>query len=71
MWDAWAAFDDDALGYLYNESALVPVGSTVEAARDEAISYAAYRVLKHRYAFSTNSVHDSSCSRSPLEQPRI
>ncbi|MDB4707466.1 vanadium-dependent haloperoxidase [Akkermansiaceae bacterium] len=56
MWDAWAAFDDDALGYLYNESALVPVGSTVEAARDEAISYAAYRVLKHRYAFSTNSV---------------
>ena len=56
MWDAWAAFDDDALGYLYNESALVPVGSTVEAAREEAISYAAYRVLKHRYAFSTNSV---------------
>ncbi|MDB4388891.1 hypothetical protein N9Z49_02425, partial [Akkermansiaceae bacterium] len=55
MWDAWASFDDGALGYLYNESAVVPVGSTVEAARHEAISYAAYRVLKHRYAFSTNS----------------
>lgn len=55
MWDAWAAYDDKATGYLNNESGLVPDGSTVETARNEAISYAAYRVLKQRYAFSTNS----------------
>lgn len=55
MWDAWATYDDQAIGYLHNESAEVPVASTLETARDEAISYAAYRVLKHRYGFSTNA----------------
>ena len=55
MWDAWAAYDTKAVGYLHNESAVVPVGSSLGEARDEAISYAAYRVLQHRYSFSTNA----------------
>ncbi len=55
MWDAWAAFDEDAKGYLHNEEASPPDGSTLQEAREEAISYAAYRVLRHRYSFSTNS----------------
>lgn len=46
MWDAWAAYDPDAAGYLVQEKV---VAGDVEAARDEAISYAAYRVLEHRY----------------------
>ncbi|MEJ6642830.1 MAG: vanadium-dependent haloperoxidase [Akkermansiaceae bacterium] len=55
MWDGWAAFDQDSAGYLHNENASAPDGSTIEEAREEAISYAAFRVLKHRYAFSTNA----------------
>ena len=44
MWDAWAAYEDDA-------ARLLPTRSTAadEDARDEAISYAAYRVLSARY----------------------
>ena len=49
MWDAWAAFDPQAVGVLHNETA---TGGA--AARDEAISYAAYRVLVNRYSGSVN-----------------
>jgi len=55
MYDAWAAFDSTAVGYIHNETGVVPAGYTVQTAREEAISYAAYRVLTHRYGFSTNS----------------
>ena len=55
MWDAWAAFDKNAVGYLHNENASAPAGSTLQEAREEAISFAAYRVLRHHYAFSTNA----------------
>jgi hypothetical protein len=46
MWDAWAAYDSTATGYIVNEK---DTASDVAAARDEAISYAAYRVLTARY----------------------
>jgi hypothetical protein len=46
MWDAWAAYDPNASGYLVHEK---HTASDVTAARNEAISYAAYRVLEHRY----------------------
>jgi hypothetical protein len=46
MWDAWAAFDTDAIGYVVDEQA---TATDLVAARDEAISYAAFRVLEHRY----------------------
>lgn len=46
MYDAWAAYDPVATGYLHREEAEAP---DVEAARREAISYAALRVLQHRY----------------------
>ena len=45
MWDAWAAYDSVAVGVFVDEK----VGGDAEAARDEAISYAAYRVLEARY----------------------
>jgi hypothetical protein len=50
MWDAWAAYDPRASGYLVHEKL---IADDVEAARNEAISYAAYRVLSHRYAGAT------------------
>ncbi|MGI9239387.1 MAG: DUF6851 domain-containing protein, partial [Verrucomicrobiales bacterium] len=52
MWDAWAAYDPDALGYLHRESA---GAEDVAAARDEAISYAAFGILHDRYLLSTNA----------------
>jgi len=49
MWDAWAAYDPDAAGYFVDEK---HTADDVTAARNEAISYAAYRVLEHRYVNS-------------------
>jgi hypothetical protein len=46
MWDAWAAYDPDVTGYFVTEK---HQAADVESARDEAISYAAYRVAEHRY----------------------
>ncbi len=52
MYDAWAAYDTTAVGYIYNEkmSPLPSTSAAIEAARHEAISYAAYRVLRSRFA---------------------
>ena len=54
MYDAWAAYQTNAVGYLYHpyENA-----TNVPAARDEAISFAAFRVLEHRYALSVNATN--------------
>ena len=49
MWDAWAAFDPTADTFLVHEHA---DASDVEAAREEAVSFAAYRVLRARFASS-------------------
>jgi hypothetical protein len=46
MWDAWATYDPTASADLFTEK---HTASDVGAARNEAISYAAYRVLSARY----------------------
>src|SRR6266542_5422231 len=46
MWDAWAAYDPVAAGYFVKGK---HAASDVSAARNEAISYAAYGVLTERY----------------------
>src|SRR5438552_7076322 len=46
MWDAWAAYDPAAIGYLLREK---HAARDVQATRREAISYAAYRLLKYRF----------------------
>src|SRR5258708_38947285 len=46
MWDAWSVYDPHASGYFVTEK---HSASDVTAARDEAMSYAAYRVLTARY----------------------
>src|SRR6266436_303907 len=43
MWDAWAAYDATASGVIFKEKLHVD-RCDVAAARDEAISYSAYRV---------------------------
>jgi hypothetical protein len=50
MWDAWAAYDTNgAVGYVYRGK---HTAVDVAAARKEAISYAAWRLLKERHVFS-------------------
>jgi hypothetical protein len=52
MYDAWAAYDNVAVGYLYREK---HTAADPANARREAISYAAYRILRERYALSRNA----------------
>jgi hypothetical protein len=47
MWDAWAAYDEVADGYFVTEK---HESGDVTFARETAISYAAYRILRWRYA---------------------
>ncbi len=57
MYDAWAAYDANARTFLLGKTVSgfecpfsgVPAPEDVQAAREEAISYAAYRVLRHRF----------------------
>jgi hypothetical protein len=47
MWDAWAAYDPLADGYFVHEK---HEAKNIQAARETAMSFAAYRVLLHRYS---------------------
>src|SRR5205809_4028601 len=49
MYDAWAAYDPAAVGYIYHAK---HAATDSAAARRQAISYAAYRILKERHAYS-------------------
>lgn len=61
MWDAWAAYDPTADGYFVHEK---KQASDVRAAREAAISYAAYRILGWRYA----TVADLQTANGELDQ---
>ena len=52
MYDAWAAYDNVAVGFVYRGK---HSAADVALARREAISYAAYRILKERFALSLNA----------------
>ena len=51
MWDAWATYDPTARGYLSTEKI---TARNVTQARDEAISYAAWGVLRSRFKNAAN-----------------
>jgi hypothetical protein len=53
MYDAWAAFDGTAQGHFYQDK---HAAGDITVARDQAISYAAYRVLSTRYALANDPV---------------
>lgn len=66
MYDGWAAYDEIAQPYLLGTSKLltdttyaydlrfngITPNTTTKAAQEETISYALYRILKHRFEFS-------------------
>ena len=49
MYDAWAAYTNGTVGYVYRAK---HQAADLNAARHEAISYAAFRMLRERYAYS-------------------
>jgi hypothetical protein len=53
MWDAWAAYEDRADTYYHHET---PTWSDTDVNRWESISFAAYRVLRARFANSPGAV---------------
>ncbi len=60
LYDSWAAFDNEADTYLLGKTVggftcpckEVPVPNDIESAREEAMSFAAYRLLTARYTHS-------------------
>ncbi|MEO8903255.1 MAG: vanadium-dependent haloperoxidase [Polyangiaceae bacterium] len=60
IWDAYAAYDDVVTGYVVHEH-LTPGTGGLDAARQEAISYAAYRVLSHRYTAAVGGAVSQAC----------
>ena len=64
MWDAWAAYEPGADGYFVDEK---HDDADVQAAREAAISYAAYRVLLHRYSIAAGLEETFSELASTME----
>jgi hypothetical protein len=65
LYDSWAVFDKNADTYLlgrkvgdyycqYKPTGIIP--ADIEKAREEVMSYAAYRLLWHRFIYSPNAV---------------
>jgi hypothetical protein len=64
MWDAWAAYDTTAKGYFVRERHTAP---DIGEARRIAISYAAYRVLVHRYATAVGGRTSVACFHAVMQ----
>ena len=62
MFNAWAAYDTIAVGYIYNEkiSPLPTDANQLQADREKAISFAAYRVLRSRFGLVDPNVPGGS-----------
>ena len=58
MWDAWAAYDGTAEGVFVREKLRA---DNAEDARKQAISYAAFGVLKHRYTPAVGGATSAAC----------
>ncbi|TNE62866.1 MAG: T9SS type A sorting domain-containing protein [Bacteroidetes bacterium] len=64
MYDAWAVYDSTVQTFLLGKAVGsfscgfngIPQPSNIHGAREEAISYAAYRVLRHRFQYSPNAL---------------
>lgn len=59
MYDAWAAYDPNALGFIYRAKHTAP---DVAAARREAMSYAMYRMMLERHAYSRTATNQAEAN---------
>jgi len=56
MYDAWTAYDTNAVGFIYHTK---HTAADVAAARREAISYAMYRMMVERLAYSRTATNQA------------
>jgi hypothetical protein len=56
MYDAWAAYDPNAVGFIYRGKHTAP---DIAAARREAISYAMHRMISERLAYSRTATNQA------------
>jgi hypothetical protein len=76
MYDAWAAYDDTASTWLLGRAqngyscdfSLRNTPRDVHLAREQAISYAAYRIIRHRFANSPGRVYIAELADETMEQ---
>lgn len=76
MYDAWAAYDGEADTYLLGKTVdgnscpclSVPKPADLEAARKEAMSFAAYRFLTARYSLSPQNNHAVKLFRDLMQK---
>lgn len=66
MYDAWAAYDTTASGLYSQDRARAP--ADVEAARREAVAFAAYRVLLARFGQATGGPQTVGCLAEAMER---
>jgi hypothetical protein len=57
MYDAWAAYDSNAVGFVYRGK---HTAADVAAARSEAISFAMYRMMVERLAYSRTATNQAT-----------
>jgi hypothetical protein len=57
MYDAWAAYDEHAIGTQMQGALRRPIAERIEANKEKAISYAAFRALSDVLPVDTNSVY--------------
>jgi len=56
MYDAWAAYDTNSIGFIYHAK---HTAADIAAARAEAISYAVYRMMVERLAYSRTATNQA------------
>lgn len=61
MYDAWAAYDPKAVGFAYRAK---HTATDIAAARREAISYAMYRMMTERHAFSRTATNQAPANEA-------
>ncbi|MBL8616799.1 MAG: hypothetical protein JNM72_14395 [Deltaproteobacteria bacterium] len=67
MWDAWATFDELADPVLSTERLVIADEADRRAAQETAIAYAAYTLLKHRYASQVGGPTSVACYDASME----
>jgi len=59
MYDAWAAYDTNSVGFIYHAK---HTAADVAAARREAISYAVFRMMVERHAYSRTATNQAGAN---------
>ena len=68
VWDAWSAYDEIAQGYVTGDKVDLDEVEDIEAAREEAIAYAAYRLLSYRYESAIGGEVTIACLGAFMEE---